>query len=518
MEPQFRAYLAFHLAGARTHGAVEPIDDRGLRPALLAPYRDLTALRYDYPLVLVHDQPARCVRSLTELVDELLRRAAPRGPDGESRRRDVLRVEREVRARLAAGATGTLAERWAAAAARCGVDVPALEVDGELLDCGRGTARKLIAHVWRAAQQVKVQQFRALTSRLVLRLEEILRADFLGSAAGRTEGQLRASFGGADGAGFDFGAMSRILTRSAATPSAPARLERVRAALAVIQGQTLFAGANGATADGYAFGDCAAAMAAHRARLPEMRRLARALAIAELEVAGLYVEARHDALLDRMYERDLRPADVALFPDTLVCVDADRAAAGEGARLLELLSSGMPAKVVVDIDDLDDARAGDGHGAFGVRRTRLAAMAMGLGQVHVVQAPASALYAVRDRLLGAVTGAGPALISVFAGAAEGAFDLPPYLVAAAALQSRPSPRSASTRPRAPTGRRGSRSTATRSPSRRGRRTRCATPIPTSTGSSARSRSPTPTSRRAIAGSPVTSRRWPGTSPRRTARR
>ena len=69
--------------GERGEG-LRGIDGLGLRPALLAPYRDLGALRHDFPLVLVDGvEAADCVRPLAQLVDEMLREVAPRGIEGE---------------------------------------------------------------------------------------------------------------------------------------------------------------------------------------------------------------------------------------------------------------------------------------------------------------------------------------------------------------------------------------------------------------------------------------------------
>ncbi|MBK9034427.1 MAG: hypothetical protein IPL61_24695 [Myxococcales bacterium] len=456
MQAEFHPHLAFHFAGARTRGAADAVDaDRRLRPALLAAHRDLAALRYDFPLVLVDDDaPDACVRSLSEVIDALLQAIAPRGTAGERTRLLVLRLERAIRAEVAAGAAGSLTALWASAAARIAATDPgaaavlaearaALTIDGALLDCGAGVALRLVTHLWRVTQRAKVRRLEDLTRRLALRLREIIRAHHLASPEGRSPAQLAASFGPAHGDVFDFAAMSRVLTRTAARPMPAARVQRVRDALAVLEAHELIPSAAATAADGFVFDTCAAAVAAHRARRPAMRRLAKAIAIAELEVEGLYDEARHDRLLDRMFERDLRPGDRELFPDFLVCLDTARTQPGEGARLLELLSSELPVKVVVEADDLfahlSDDDDGDGPGGFGVRVERLAAMAMGLGQVHVVQAPGASLYAVRDRILGGIAAPGSALVSVFSGASRGGTDLPAYLVAGAALQGRAFP-------------------------------------------------------------------------------
>src|SRR3974377_145305 len=101
--------LVFHLTGAAADGdALE-----GMRPALLANYRDLTKLRYDFPLGLIEGATEGApVRSLTHVVDNMLRTIAPPAMESEQLRKMVLRIEREVRTLVAEGASGKLSEVW----------------------------------------------------------------------------------------------------------------------------------------------------------------------------------------------------------------------------------------------------------------------------------------------------------------------------------------------------------------------------------------------------------------------
>ena len=81
-------------------------------------YRDLTRLRYDYPVVLVEGDAGRdYVRSLSSVVGGLIAELAPRGIEGERLRKQLLRLERELRVLVADGADGTLTELWPEAAA-----------------------------------------------------------------------------------------------------------------------------------------------------------------------------------------------------------------------------------------------------------------------------------------------------------------------------------------------------------------------------------------------------------------
>ena len=66
-------------------------------------------------------------------------------------------------------------------------------------------------------------------------------------------------------------------------------------------------------------------------------------------------------------------------------------------------------------------------------------MAIGLNEVFVLLSAGSNLMRCRGRLLNAINYAGPALISVFSGAVGDAGELPPYLIAAAAMESRAFP-------------------------------------------------------------------------------
>jgi len=81
MQAKQQDQLIFHLTGRRVNDGLAAIDGLDLRPALLAPYRDLTSLRHDFPVVLVERGPD-FVQSLSSLVDAVLRDVAPRGIEG----------------------------------------------------------------------------------------------------------------------------------------------------------------------------------------------------------------------------------------------------------------------------------------------------------------------------------------------------------------------------------------------------------------------------------------------------
>lgn len=458
MATKFQDQRVFHMTGKRPGADLAPVDLGALRPALLAPYRDLTRLRYDFPLVLpAPSADPEYVHSLSSIVGALLAEIAPRGIEGERLRKHVLRMERELRSMIATGATGTLSELWASALERhpAGGDDAALKVlaqagaslkvDGELIGCDPQLPARFVTHAWRHAQQVQGREFRTLVDSLIRKLSDIRRAAYARSAAGQQPAALAASIGSAHAEVFDFAVMSKLVSRNAPKDELPpARRARIEWALDVLRSQPFVPGpagsATGVPPLAFVFDNCAAAVAAYRSRLPQMVEVVKAISIAELESVGAYVEADHDAFFERYDENVLTADDLALFPNYLVCIPAGRNDAPENAGLIEMLSSGLPVKVVVLQNELlEESSIGTGHFAFGVRSARLATTAMGLGGMFVLQATSADLYALRERVRRGLSCRGPALFTIFAGSPAAAGDLPHYLTAAAAKESRAFP-------------------------------------------------------------------------------
>ena len=401
MHAELNAQLAFHLTGARSAAALEPVDTRTLRPALFATYRDLTALRYDFPLVFAE----KSVVPLSHLVDEALKDATD-----ERVRQQALAREREIRARLAGGLGGRLSALW---------DIePKLAVDGELADCDAAFPRRFVLELWNKVHEAKNRSLREEAERLVARLSGILAADYAHSDEGRTPEALAKSLAVRDDT-FDTAALSRLLAR--ALPErrlAPARRNRIRAALAVLKAQR---------PHDFVFESCAAALRAFQERRPALVELAKAMAIARLEATGEYVEPVHDPVFSEFGETSV---DAELVPAYVVRLNARDLQAGENACLGELLASGLPAKILVEHHDILDWSAVANAPAFGAQARALAGLALGFNEVFVVQSAASNLYQLRDRVLKALEYSGAALFSVLCGQ---------YLAAAAAMESRAFP-------------------------------------------------------------------------------
>src|SRR5512139_1491763 len=286
MQAELQAHIAFHLTGRMAQGEFAALASSDLHPAMFAGYRDLTALRYDYPLVLVADdkQP---VQSLSGLIDSLLKALAT-DADIDRLRKQALRIERELRRLVAEGSTGNLKKLWDVAVARIGDDElfknsasrlrAALKVDGEVVDCDRNTPFRVVQHLWQLGQDRKAKAFRADLNKLIMKLSDILSAEFVRSKEGQSAERLRASIGTVHQNAFDFNTLSRLLNDSARdVPIPESRRQRVRGLLSVLRAQRFYAAAGEAdkwigVGEPYSFifEKCSDAVAAYRERLPKV--------------------------------------------------------------------------------------------------------------------------------------------------------------------------------------------------------------------------------------------------------
>ncbi len=458
MQVELQAHIAFHLTGRIPPGEGGALGRSDLQPALLAGYRDLTALRYDFPLVLVGKaSDEKSVQSLTALFDGMIKEAPANG-DAERARKHAGRLEHEIRKLVAEGTTGTLYELCDLATAR--IDVKddeqlqkslsrlraGLKSDGEVIDCDKAMPFRLIQHAWQALQDQKAQKFRAEINRLIMKLSDILSADFGHSKEGMSAERLQASIGAVHRDAFDFTAMSRMLTEASVNAPMPeSRRQRVRALLATLRTQRFFPPAaetdkwiGVAEPYSFKFENCADAVAAYRERLPKMTELAKAMAVAKLETEGEYNEARHNAFFADFGDNGLDADDIAEFPDYLICLRAADFSAADSDLILRAFVGGMPAKLLVQTDDLlEQSPITDDYLVAGVRSRQLASSAIGFGAVYVLQSSSASLFQLRERVLRGLAYRGPALFSVFSGA--NGSSLPPYLAAAAAAECRAFP-------------------------------------------------------------------------------
>jgi len=449
---------AFYLVGDRSGLSTEQNRSNTLRPALFANYRDLSRLRYDYPLVLVDDeQGGQGLRSLTDCIDTILRKIAPQGIGGEEIRRQTLSLEQEIRNLVARGEKGSLSSLWEMATQTLLFEANeavggALQQnlakvqgemgpDGEIVGCTAELPVKLFKHTWQQSQQNKVIQLRSRIDRLIQKLSDILRVNDLHSREARDATHLERALGAGDPNIFDFKAMARILKSAPVGDQLPAmRQQRIKTAMAVLESQEFITTGDTLSHSSFIYEDCSAALAAFQQHLPELTALVKAIGIAELEIENRYDEAQHDFFFSQFDEDQLGPGDLKLFPSYLVCLQDGDDAANQQAGF-ELLRSGLPFKIVVLSNSIiGDLETAGNQLSCGIRGQQLASMAMGLNNVFVLQSSIASLYKLREQVMRGMVNDRPALFSVYSGISgdpdAGKEALHPYLLAAAATESR----------------------------------------------------------------------------------
>lgn len=435
------------------------------RPALFGRYRDLSRLRYDFPLVLTDGEGSGpLLRPLAGVIDDVLRETAPPGAAGEALRQQVLRLEDAIRARVVRGASGRLTDLWRTCTAellaasgeqRFGpLDTnldrarDALSVDGPVIDCDGATPKTVLVHAWKTVHRAKAKEFRKRVDGIILRLADILKADHMKSDEAHTADALESAVGNSFLSDFDFHALSQMLSRSHPEDRVPdTRLQRIRRILMILRSQRFYGPGRASERKAgqpephsFIFESCGAALDAFRARLPEMLDFVKALTIAELEIDNKYRAEVHDPIFDRFDESDLSAEQLALLPPALVCLRDGQSDNTETVQAFEALASGLPIKVLFQTDDILGGTSPEpSRTAFGVGSARLAAMAMGLNGAYVLQASSAQLYRMRDGLVSGMRYDGPALFSIFSGAVGSADHVTPYLLAAAATESRAFP-------------------------------------------------------------------------------
>ena len=465
--------LTFHFTGQLSGDGLFDIARRGLQPALLSNYGDLSKLRYDFPLVLIKAINADpCLSSLSDIVTGILCAVAPQGIDGERLRKHVLRLEEKIRTLVRDGNKGTLVELWQLAEAdlrsQAGdngagsalddslrIARKALNIDGDIVGYDDDTPRKFLSHTWSVVQEEKAGKFSYQLEEMKLKLLNILKSDSMRSATAFDADSLKKTVGSSYESAFDFESMSDILGTAFVPGALPGkRWRRINSVLSTLKAQKLFPLPLDSEAKGrrknapvYVFDHCAPAIEAFRRRLPKIVSLVKAMTIAQLEIDGRYRESTHDSFFRHYDERYLEADDLAMFPTYLICLRKGNDAKAEKADLVEVLSSGLPFKVLLQNDDIvEELSIGSGQFSFGVRGSQLASLALGLDGVFVLQASGADLYRLRDSVISGVTHSGPALFNIFSGRAgpasrstRNAPGIPLYLRAAAATQSRAFP-------------------------------------------------------------------------------
>jgi uncharacterized coiled-coil protein SlyX/ferredoxin len=464
-DESLRQLLSFFFNGPKVSDTDTQASNDLPRPALLYQYRDLSRIRHDYPACLNEANTDSAVRSLTAVVDELVSEIADDSDVGQRMKQHIYRLESEIRSLVDSDHDAGFLGLWDRAAKKLmssaklskeqktllqenlGAARRVLDLDYETIACDADAPIRLLSTLMVSHWQQRCQQWREQLELLIQQLQDILSVDFDHSAEAKSPEHLREATSTDD---IDFDAMASILTTDhLASPIEQSRSERIRTTLEILlRIKPLFnpvvSTAEGDTALPFSirtiFDDCSTAVDEYQARMRIMIEFFKAAGIARLEVENRYREALHDEFFSDFDISQLSADELALCPPVLLGLTNDSLTQSSIAELLEILSSGLPIKVLFLIDDLCLCKqAVDQTSLLFDWPTRLANMAMALNQVYVLQSPVSRLACLHNGMLDGLDYAGPALFSVYAGKMENRSSLTAFLDAAAAVESRAFP-------------------------------------------------------------------------------
>lgn len=421
-----------------------------LLPALLSPYRDLSAVRYDYPLC-ISEKAEEVVTPVTNIFNRLLGEI---GGQTDSERRLQLYLQKlEVAVKSLAesiskdGAIKKLSALWAEGKAqicdRLDANDPAdvqIEKDldalrqslpeGDVVVCDGETAIHVMYALWKETINRKYGLIHNTLTEMVFRLESILAADAAKSEEAYSPESLQTLIGTRDE--LDFSELSKILSpRVGKERLSPERRKHIENAIR--DSKELMRGVlpkEKRAEPGKALwipGALKSIDASLAKALPEVReqmgkilRQIQAVFLAELETEDAYKPELHDAFFADFDWRRLPEETLSLCPPIVIILTGLKEA--DASALFEILTWKMPIKLVVLADVSREGWL-----------KNIGEMAITLEDVFVAQSAVNNLPAILPTIREGLAYNGPALFSIYTGSSR---TLSPYLASAAALESR----------------------------------------------------------------------------------
>ncbi len=457
-----RELFNFFLFGIRSQAPGVSTGPNSLVPALLHRYRDLKNIRHDYPFCLEGREASAAVRSLSNIIDELADNVSDEGDSGARLRQHIHSIEPEIRELAYRERSAGLLGLWDRAAknllAKSNLSQEKKDLlrdnlaatrrsltDSEMIACAPDSAQRLLAGLARIHWRERTNNLREEIDSVQQQLTDLLSIDFESSEDGLKPDHLRQAT--ADDEEIDFDAMSSILKASHLDHQLPeGRKKRIRTALDTLQKagplfeseledpDTLQASPLGVDT---LFDNAAAAIEAYNARMEMVVDFFRAMAIAKLEIENRYREEAHDDYFGRFDVKYLDEHELTFCPPVLMSVRCSEIVEEDLNTLLTLLTSRLPVKVLLQVDELFVRETTSERSDITVNwPARLAGMAMATANPYVMQSPVSHLRPLQKGFLDGLDFHGPALFSVYVGKEEHRSGLPVYFDAGAAMEAR----------------------------------------------------------------------------------
>ncbi len=472
----------FHLGNPSVKDAVKRVSSDYL-PALLEPYRDVTRLRYDYPLFLfpaegtaIDRKPEELALPLSGFLQETVEGFAPGAESARILKDNLPWIERDIRMRVnetegPVTAGPLLKEASKALVSHLALDkensarlqgdldklLEASPEEGQLLAYGRYPAIHLLIHVIRSSVIPRHARFRREIERHIKELKLLLDVDLSKSPESKQPERLRGAVGGAADF-FDTGALSKVMEHShGSVVMSKERRIRIENALQTLEAYHHNATLvrflhNGALDDAWlkqtagfeaitTEDPCEEATRLFDEEADRLAKVFGAARIAKLEIEGIYDSAIHDPFFTNFDWEAFNRDELLLVPAVIALESANHVAADGMSSFSRLLSSGRPVQIFVRVHAHSNPGAKADEDPFKNYRTELGYLGISHRQAVVSQASAARHQHLLARYSDALSATRTSLHLINIGLRPTGQDLGlnAWLVAGAALEGRVHP-------------------------------------------------------------------------------
>ncbi|MCW8887881.1 MAG: ferredoxin, partial [Gammaproteobacteria bacterium] len=426
-----RTLRHFHYGNPQAKDSLQAISD-DLLPAQLAPYRDVSKLRYDYPLYLSpvsqssHDDMSadELARPMGQFIHEQIGQFA--AADGAARilKDNIPWIERFLRSELESiegpVAAKSLLEKAAKAlqehltidadnSAKLQADLDSLlktiPEDGALLAYGRYPALHLLIHTIKSRVMPRQAKLKATIESHIQELNKLLAVDKSHSAESTSADRLKDSVGGAAGM-FNPEALASVMKHTqGSVKMSDTRRARVVKALTVLESYQQETNIvrfihNGSLKESWIDENegfeaiensepCAAATQYFDESAGKLAELFSAVRIADLEIANIYDESIHNPWFENFNWETFSQEELLLVPAIIALESADHLAGSGMPALSQLLSSGRPVQIFVRVLAHGNPGVSQDEDPFKHYRTELGYFGISHRQAVVSQASAA---------------------------------------------------------------------------------------------------------------------------------
>ncbi|MEN8170826.1 MAG: ferredoxin [Pseudomonadota bacterium] len=473
----------FHLGNPSVRDAVQRVGSDFL-PALLEPYRDVSRLRYDYPLFLfdaaqseANPNPEQQAKPIAEVLGETVASFAPGGDSARILKDNLPWLERELRQKLVnvegpVSATALVKDATEAMVKHLSLDkqnntrlqddidkmLAALPGNGYLLAYGRYPAIHLLVHSIRSRVIPRHAGFRAEIEEHIRELKILLDVAHSQSDEAKKPETLSGSMGGGSSL-IDTSVLSRVMgTKSQGSVAmSEERRKRIESALQALEeyqhSNTLVRFIHNGPLEGEwlsstegfeSIDEADPCAAATRHFDEEAQRLARVFAanrIARLEINAIYDAAIHDPFFANFDWEAFSREELLLVPAVIALESANHVANDGMNSFSKLLSSGRPVQIFVRVQAHNNPAASSDEDPFQNYRTELGYLGIAHRQAVVSQASAARHINLLERFGSALDATRTSLHLINIGLRPTGQDmgLNAWLVAGAALEGRVHP-------------------------------------------------------------------------------